>query len=102
MSSNFQAELKESEVEIMCHMKKNFIQLKKNYCLGKKGFDAWVSQVGMSFFGGLRSEWMKSGHGGGGGQKRPKMGGRHVLCTRSLRISTLKTSLCLLTSFPEI
>ena len=53
---------------------KNFIQLKKNYCLGKKG---GVSQVGMSFFGGgLRSEWMKSGHGGGGGQKRPKMGGR--------------------------
>ena len=37
MSSNFQAELKESEVEIMCHMKKNFIQLKKNYCLVKRG-----------------------------------------------------------------
>ena len=30
----------------------------------------------MSFFRGLRSEWMKSGHGGRGGQKRPKMGGR--------------------------
>ena len=39
MSSNFQAELKESDIEI-------------------------------------RSEWMKSGHGGRKGQKRPKMGGR--------------------------
>ena len=36
MSSNFQAELKESEVEIMCHMKKLY-SAKNNYCLGKKG-----------------------------------------------------------------
>ena len=35
-----------------------------------------LSQVGCPFLGGLRSEWMKSGHGGRGGQKRPKMGGR--------------------------
>ena len=26
-----------------------------------------LSQVGCPFLGGLRSEWMKSGHGGGGG-----------------------------------
>ena len=35
-----------------------------------------LSQVGCPFLGGLRSEWMKSGHGGRGGQKRPEMGGR--------------------------
>ena len=39
--------------------------------IGKGG----VKSSRMSFYGRLRSGWMKSGHGGGG-QKRPKMGGR--------------------------
>ena len=44
-----------------------------------------LSQVGCPFLGGLRSEWMKSGHGGS--QKRPKIGGRplykppYIFCT---------------------
>ena len=43
-----------------------------------------LSQVGCPFLGGLRSEWMKSGHGGRGGQKRPKMGGRPLYTVPSL------------------
>ena len=35
----------------------------------------------MSFLGGLKSEWMNTGHGGGeGGTKKAEMGGR-PLCT---------------------
>ena len=66
--TNFKAKLK--EYEIVCHMKK---LLFKKVLLVKGG---GLSQVGCPFLGGLRSEWMKSGHGGRGGQKRPKMGGR--------------------------
>ena len=47
----------------MCHMK-NSTQLKS--IIGGKS-------CRMSFLGGLRSKWMKSGHGG---QKSPKMSGR--------------------------
>ena len=55
----------------MCHMKK--LHSAQKSVIGKWG---GVSQVGCPFLGGLRSEWMKSGHGGRGGQKRPVMGGR--------------------------
>ena len=51
------------------------LQLKKVLLVWVIGVGGGLSQVGCPFLGGLRSEWMKSGHGGRGGQKRPKMGG---------------------------
>ena len=68
VSSNFQAQLKESEILTLCHEKTSA----QKSIIGKGG----VSQEGCPFLGGLRSEWMKSGHWGRGGQKRPKIGGR--------------------------
>ena len=53
--------------------------MKKLHSAQKSVIGKWgrgVSQVGCPFLGGLRSEWMKSGHGGRGGQIGPKMGGR--------------------------
>ena len=44
------------------------LQLKKGI-IGRGG-----SLVGCPFLGGLRSEWMKSGHGGRGGSKKAKNG----------------------------
>ena len=55
------------------------LQLKKSI-IDKGGGS---SQVGCPFFVGLRSEWMKSGHGGEGVKKGQKW--VDVLCTRSLR-----------------
>ena len=73
MSSNFQAKLTKRISS------RNYVPHEKLYSAQKvllvKGSG---KSSRMSFLGGLRSEWMKSGHGGGGVQKRPKMGGRHL------------------------
>ena len=58
----FSSSLEESEI---CANEK--LQLKK-VLLAKGG----VSQVGCPFLGGLRSEWMKSGDGGGEGGEGSK------------------------------
>ena len=60
---------------------KFFTQLKSITGTVRRG---GVSQEGCPFLGGLWSEWMKSGYGGRGGQKSPKMSGRPLYTVPNL------------------